>query len=150
MCGVYASRMMTRRLLHTGTRHVYILVLAVAWLNACDRSPKGLMKYPNMQSEPTSARGTTGKKMRRPGIEPGASRWQRDILPLNQRRYMILLHTLSHYTLRKHHNGPHPSCHSNHYKHHHIHNKPRTLYSQTPSNTSPSGCSCVIWPAFDA
>ena len=24
--------------------------------------------------------------MRRPGIEPGASRWQRDILPLNQRR----------------------------------------------------------------
>ena len=27
------------------------------------------------------------KKMRRPGIEPGASRWQRDILPLNQRRF---------------------------------------------------------------
>ena len=26
------------------------------------------------------------KRMRRPGIEPGASRWQRDILPLNQRR----------------------------------------------------------------
>ena len=24
--------------------------------------------------------------LRRPGIEPGASRWQRDILPLNQRR----------------------------------------------------------------
>ena len=27
--------------------------------------------------------------MRRPGIEPGASRWQRDILPLNQRRVNI-------------------------------------------------------------
>ena len=29
-----------------------------------------------------------GKKvdLRHPGIEPGASRWQRDILPLNQRR----------------------------------------------------------------
>ena len=28
------------------------------------------------------------KRVRRPGIEPGASRWQRDILPLNQRRFM--------------------------------------------------------------
>lgn len=24
------------------------------------------------------------KELRHPGIEPGASRWQRDILPLNQ------------------------------------------------------------------
>lgn len=31
------------------------------------------------------------KKLRRPGIEPGASRWQRDILPLNQRRFHALL-----------------------------------------------------------
>jgi hypothetical protein len=28
------------------------------------------------------------KRVRRPGIEPGASRWQRDILPLNQRRFV--------------------------------------------------------------
>lgn len=28
------------------------------------------------------------KRVRRPGIEPGASRWQRDILPLNQRRLL--------------------------------------------------------------
>ena len=30
----------------------------------------------------------SSRRMRRPGIEPGASRWQRDILPLNQRRWL--------------------------------------------------------------
>ena len=39
---------------------------------------------------PCSQQEGQHKRMRRPGIEPGASRWQRDILPLNQRR----LHTL--------------------------------------------------------
>ena len=30
----------------------------------------------------------SSRRMRRPGIEPGASRWQRDILPRNQRRWL--------------------------------------------------------------
>ena len=35
------------------------------------------------------------KRVRRPGIEPGASRWQRDILPLNQRR-LVITYPLTH------------------------------------------------------
>ena len=34
------------------------------------------------------------KRVRRPGIEPGASRWQRDILPLNQRRLVNMFQHL--------------------------------------------------------
>lgn len=43
--------------------------------------------------------------MRRPGIEPGASRWQRDILPLNQRRFMLYTtHTLKQKSPKNTHN----------------------------------------------
>lgn len=44
--------------------------------------------------------------MRHPGIEPGASRWQRDILPLNQQRTLetTFLDNLTHTTLQ---NRPH-------------------------------------------
>lgn len=38
--------------------------------------------------------------MRRPGIEPGASRWQRDILPLNQRRMMLRRGTFAGYIFK--------------------------------------------------
>nr|CCA21613.1 AlNc14C128G6866 [Albugo laibachii Nc14] len=43
--------------------------------------------YQNCQKVATQSLSKI-KNVRRPGIEPGASRWQRDILPLNQRRFM--------------------------------------------------------------
>ena len=43
--------------------------------------------------------------MRRPGIEPGASRWQRDILPLNQRR-SVRTHS-THFHIRTRHSAAH-------------------------------------------
>ena len=41
----------------------------------------------------------TGQKgLRLPGIEPGASRWQRDILPLNQKRKLVLTKLTTYHT----------------------------------------------------
>ena len=68
--------------------------------------------------------------MRRPGIEPGASRWQRDILPLNQRR---LLNTYPHQnqqqTPRTHTRAAH------HNKQTHLHQKDTSHHLARPNQT---------------
>jgi hypothetical protein len=71
--------------------------------------------------------GMKQKRVRRPGIEPGASRWQRDILPLNQRRALITSRTL---------HILHPRTHAIYSQHTQIHNTHNELHTHTHAYTS--------------
>lgn len=51
-------------------------------------TPKKLKKVPRQTKK--CLRDLEKQKLRRPGIEPGAKRWQRFILPLNHRRRFLV------------------------------------------------------------
>ena len=96
------------------------------WRSGARRKSKVRKNKRAKENKRAKSKEQKGKRMRRPGIEPGASRWQRDILPLNQRRFAILqTHTQIHYTAHKPHTQHYIPQHTNHTNH------------TTPSHNSP-------------
>ncbi len=99
---LWARRWRVWLLVRRGVRRVRDAVAALAasggeraWRSACVRMC--------IKVKDVVVRGRH-KRVRRPGIEPGASRWQRDILPLNQRRLVNTYPPQKHQTPRTNNN----------------------------------------------
>ena len=113
------------------------------WRSGARRKSKVRKNKRAKENKRAKSKEQKGKRMRRPGIEPGASRWQRDILPLNQRRFDILqththkhkpTHNTTYHTHKPHHNTTHTTSHHN-TQTTHKHNNTFTLLTTPPHTT---------------
>ena len=86
------------------------------------------------------------KGLRRPGIEPGASRWQRDILPLNQRRLANTPNPKTH--TQTHTQKPHTTTHTHNTSLHM--DKSRHSFYTTQESRNTGRCTLVLMRASES